>query len=416
MSKQFQRVRGMQDVLPPTSEVWQYISSVFVEVCEQAGFRRAYLPVLEHSSLFERSIGEATEVVHKELYRFEDRGGDMLALKPESTAGIVRSYIENGLNSWPSPVNLFCIEAHFRYDRPQAGRYRQHHQLDVESFGTRDPYIDANIIALAARLFERLGIGYSLQLNTIGQPADREKFGQALQEYLAPHQADLPELVQKQLESNPLRVLDSKDPKVGEMLRSAPQLAEFVSQDSQAYFETVRSALSDSGVESSINPRLVRGLDYYNDTVFEFKGSAEGSQDSIGGGGRYDGLVEMLGGQPTPAFGFGLGLERITLELQKQAKLPELEKKHVMLICVSDAQKPDLFRLQQKLLAAGVGVVADYSSRNLSAQLTKANKAGIGHAAILGEAEAAKQVVSLRDLATGEQTEVGYDDLAAHLG
>lgn len=411
MSKQFQRVRGMQDVLPPTSEAWQYVSSVFAEVCEQAGFRRAYLPALEQASLFERSIGEATEVVHKELYRFEDRGGDMLALKPESTAGIVRSYIENGLGSWPSPVNLFCIEAHFRYDRPQAGRYRQHHQLDLESFGVRDPFIDASIIALAARLFDRLGLSYRLKLNTIGQPQDRQAFGEALQNYLKPNLAKLPELVQKQLQSNPLRVLDSKDSTVMELLDEAPNIAEFLSEDSKQYFAAVQQALQSQNIEFELDLRLVRGLDYYNDTVFEFKGGGGGAQDSIGGGGRYDGLVEMLGGQPTPAFGFGLGLERVVLELEKQSKLPDFDKSHVMLIGLGQEQRAALFGLQQELLQAGISVVADFSTRSLSSQLNRANKLGIGRVVILGEQELSEQKATLRDLKSGEQQTLSYADL-----
>lgn len=415
MSKQFQRVRGMQDVLPPTSEIWQYIISEFITVCEQAGFRRAYMPSLEFASLFERSIGEATEVVHKELYRFEDRGGDMIALKPESTAGIVRSYIENGLSSWPSPVNLFCVEAHFRYDRPQAGRYRQHHQLDVESFGVRDPYVDASTIALVARFFDRLGLSYGLKLNTIASITERKQFEQALSDYMASFAKDLPELTQKQLATNPLRVLDSKDKQVNELLADAPSILNHLGKESKEFFETVLEALEALGISYELDQRLVRGLDYYNDTVFEFKGSSEGSQDSIGGGGRYDGLVEMLGGQPTPAFGFGLGLERVALELQHQQALPDLRKTHTMLIVLSDKVKMEAFKLQQHLLKQGVDLMSDFSTRGLSTQLAKADKLGLARVVILGEDELKNQAVLIRDLKSGDQANVKISELADHM-
>lgn len=410
MSKvQFQKVRGMQDILPIHQPTWQYIVSTFVDVCEAAGLSRISTPILEDAQLFIRGVGEATEVVHKEMYTLTDRGKNVLALKPETTASAVRVYLENGMASWPKPVSLYYIEPAFRYDRPQEGRYRQHHQLGVEIFGVSTPTADAHTIALAHRLYSRLGLATSLQVNSIGSLEARKRYQEALGEYFKPHQSKLTDLAKKQLQNNPLRLLDSKEDNMQELITKAPQILDYLDKASKEHFEAVLEALDDLDIGYDVNPRLVRGLDYYNQTVFEFKGTRVGSQDSLGGGGRYDGLVELLGGQPTPAVGFSLGIERIKLELEATGHKLEAQKPDVYVVYLgSEAQKVAL-TLSEKLLDDGFSVRIDLSAKTMKDQLARASKAEARFALIIGEHEFKSEKAVLKDLKTSSQETIDFD-------
>ncbi len=409
---QFQRVRGMQDILPTDQATWQFIAATFTQICESAGLSRISTPILEEAQLFIRGVGEATEVVHKEMYTLTDRGDTVLALKPETTAGVVRSYLENGMGSWPKPVSLYYIEPHFRYDRPQAGRYRQHYQCGVEIFGLSQAAADVHVIALAHRLFVRLGIKTELQINSIGSLESRKKYEQALQEYFAPHEQHMTELNKKQLQANPLRLLDSKEPKLQDLMVTAPQILDFLDEPSQQHFAEVLEALDELGISYDINPRLVRGLDYYNQTVFEFKGTQEGSQDSIGGGGRYDGLVEQLGGPATPAVGFGLGLERIKLELERAGHSVEAARPDVYVVCLGAIAQKAGAVLAEQLLDTGLNVRIDLASKTLKDQLARAAKAQARTALILGEREIQAKQAILKNLDTSDQKSVPLGKIA----
>lgn len=407
MSKvQFQKVRGMQDILPADQVAWQHIIQTFTEVCEAAGLSRISTPLLEDAQLFIRGVGEATEVVHKEMYTLTDRGNSVLALKPEGTAGVVRVYMENGMASWPKPVSLYYVEPLFRYDRPQAGRYRQHHQLGVEIFGVSAPAVDVHTIALARRFYDRLGLTTSLQVNSIGSLEARKRYQEALREYFEPYTSKLTDLAQKQLVTNPLRLLDSKEANMQEYIEKAPQILDYLDKASKEHFAAVLEALDDLGIGYDVNPRLVRGLDYYNQTVFEFKGTREGSQDSLGGGGRYDGLVEQLGGQQTPAIGFGLGLERIKLELEATGKVIDTKKPDVYMIYLGEAAQKAALTLSEKLLDDGLAVRIDLSTKTMKDQLARASKVQAKFALIIGEAELKAKKSILKDLKTGNQEPV----------
>ena len=400
---QYQKVRGMQDILPADQVAWQHIVQTFVSVCEAAGLSRISTPILEDAQLFIRGVGEATEVVHKEMYTLTDRGKNVLALKPEGTASVVRTYLESGMPSWPKPVGLFYVEPLFRYDRPQEGRYRQHHQLGVEIFGVSAPAVDVHTIALAKRFCDRLGLATSLQVNSIGSLEARQRYQEVLLNYFKPHQSKLTDLAKKQLTTNPLRLLDSKEANMQELIEKAPQILDFLDKASKEHFAAVLEALDDLGIGYDVNPRLVRGLDYYNQTVFEFKGTREGSQDSLGGGGRYDGLVEQLSGQPTPAVGFGLGLERIKLELEATGKVIETKKPDVYTIYLGEEAQKAALTLSERLLDDGLSVRIDLTTKTMKDQLARASKAEAKFALIIGGQELKAKKAILKDLKSGNQ-------------
>ena len=323
MTQKLQAVRGMNDVLPADAAAWQHLYAVAAEVFGAYGYGELRLPVVERTELFKRAVGEVTDVVEKEMYSFEDRGGENLSLRPELTAGVVRAGIEHGL-LYNQQQRVWCTGPVFRYERPQAGRYRQFHQLDVEAFGIATPDIDVEVIAIAAALWRRLGVsGFTLQLNSLGTPEARALYRAALIEYLGRYESSLDEDSKRRLLSNPLRVLDSKVPATREIVAGAPRLLDHLDTVSTAHFEAVQRGLDDLGIAYTINQRLVRGLDYYTHTVFEWTTTQLGAQDAVCAGGRYDGLVEQLGGPATPGVGFGLGIERlIALLALQQAPVP----------------------------------------------------------------------------------------------
>jgi histidyl-tRNA synthetase len=413
----FQNVRGTYDVLPSAAVTYDHVFATFEEVARQAGFGHIETPILEDKEVFTRGVGEATDIVEKEMYVFKDRSDNELALRPEPTAGIVRAYIQHGGKSWPQPVKLYVGGAMFRYDRPQAGRYRQFYQLGAEVLGEPAASADAQVIVLANRFFKRLGLTQlALQLNSIGDGTCRPKYRKALVEYLDANASRLCGTCQARLKSNPLRVLDCKEDGCQAVLADAPQTLNFLCKACQAHFEGVVEYLDDLGVSYEPNPRLVRGLDYYTRTVFEFFGSRGGEQNALGGGGRYDGLVELLGGQPTPAVGFGLGVERILLELERYGiEIKPTDDVKVFVASLGEPARLSAFRLTEQLLDAGVGAVSAVEKDGIQNQLARANRLGVPYAVIIGQKEVFDKTVILRDMKTGAQEMLALDRVVPEL-
>lgn len=408
----FQRPRGMQDILPAQQKLWQFIVGNFVQICEQAGLEAINTPILESTDLFTRAVGESTEIVNKEMYSFTDRGDNSVTLKPESTAGVVRAYIENGMSSLPKPVGLYYVSPHFRYERPQAGRYRQHHQLGVEIFGDGSNLMDLHVIALGYRLLQRIGAPVTVAINSIGSVQDRKRYIEALSAHLSKYKDELPEINQKQLETNPLRILDTKDPVVINLLEDAPDLLDYLSSESQKAFAEILELLEKIGIPYELNNRLVRGLDYYNDTVFEYVANEGGVRDSLGGGGRYDGLVEQMGGAATPAVGLGLGLERIYEYLGVLDKKIPSEPIDVFVAVIGVHAAPMAAEVLEKLLNAGLSARSRFQNKSISIQLSAASKFKARFAVIVGEREAKSGQVILKDLDSASQQTVDADKLA----
>jgi histidyl-tRNA synthetase len=417
VAKQFQHVRGMPDVLPEQQTIHTYIIETFQKLADAAGYERLDIPMLEDKGVFVRGVGEGTDVVDKEMYVFEDRSGNEVALRPEPTAGIVRAYIEHGMASQPQPVRLQVAGPMFRYDRPQAGRQRQFNQVGVEVIGDASPSIDAQIITLALRFYRMLGLrNLSLQVNSLGNAADRKAYHKALVAYLEEHKGELGELDRERLSKNPLRVLDSKDRQTHKVVAGAPQILNYLSETSKAHFTSVLEYLDSLNIPYELNPQLVRGLDYYTHTVFEFYGEREGAQSSLGGGGRYDNLAEQLGGRPTPAAGFGMGVERIALELKEEGIVtPESQPVHVYVASLGEPARLAAFELIENLLDCGVGAVGAVDKDGIGAQLERANRLGISHAIIIGQKEVQEETVILRDMKSGAQEMLPLKTIAKEL-
>jgi histidyl-tRNA synthetase len=418
MSQKLQAVRGMNDVLPADAAAWQHLYAVAAEVFAAYGYGELRLPVVERTELFKRAVGEVTDVVEKEMYSFEDRGGENLSLRPELTAGVVRAGIEHGL-LYNQQQRVWCTGPVFRYERPQAGRYRQFHQLDVEAFGIATPDIDVEVIAIAAQLWRRLGVsGFRLQLNSLGTPASRAAYRAALVEYLSKYESSLDEDSKRRLGSNPLRVLDSKVETTRQIVAGAPRLLDHLDAASAAHFEAVQRGLSDLGIDYVINQRLVRGLDYYTHTVFEWTTTQLGAQDAVCAGGRYDGLVEQLGGPATPGVGFGLGIERlIALMSLQQAPVPG-NASHVYFCRFGAAAEGPAAQLAERLRAHAprLRLTLNAGGGGLKSQLKRADNSGARYALILGDDEAARSAVQVKSLrGEGEPFSCSWDELPAKL-
>ena len=413
----FQSVRGMYDLLPEQAEQYDSLWQIFAKAAADAGYGRIETPLLEESGVFTRGVGDTSEVVSKEMYTFEDRGGNQLSLRPEGTAGIVRAYLEHGMGSWPQPVRLYYGGPMFRYDRPQAGRQRQFNHLGIEAIGEGSPSLDAQAITLASRFFKRIRLtGVTLQINSIGCPDCRPKYRKALVEYLEQNIKQLADDDKERLKTNPLRVLDSKEERTQVVIADAPQMLNFLCEACQAHFAGVLEYLDDQEVIYDLNPHLVRGLDYYSRTVFEFYGQREGAQAALGGGGRYDGLVELLGGQPTPAIGFALGVERILLELEEQGiNLAPERPKGVYVASLGEPARLLAFGLIEKLLDGGVPAVGAVEKDGIGAQLGRADKLNLPYAVIIGQREVIEKTVLLRDMASGAQETMQVDQVVAEL-
>ena len=406
-----QALRGTRDILPDETPLWQWVESTARDLLYRAAYREIRPPLLEQTNLFERGIGEATDVVGKEMYTFEDRGGRSITLRPEITAGLVRAVNEHKLTSQGSALRLWHVGPAFRYERPQAGRQRQFHQLDVELVGSRDPRADAEVIAMATTLLQTLGLkALTMDLNSVGNGEDRQRYRDALVAFLTPYKADLDTDSQNRLEANPLRILDSKDAKTQGIVQDAPSLLDYLSEDSQRHFDTVQHYLTELNIAYQLNPRLVRGLDYYTHTAFEIQSADLGAQATVCGGGRYDGLMAQLGGPDIPAIGWAIGLERLTL-LLKQLEVDPTIAMDVYVVSRGETTAGVALKLAQALRQARLAVEMDLSGSAFGKQFKRADRSGAVLCLILGEAEAEQGTVQLKWLNTGEQSEISQESL-----
>ncbi|HTG77193.1 MAG TPA: histidine--tRNA ligase, partial [Steroidobacteraceae bacterium] len=409
----------MNDVLPEDAPAWQRLERVARETLSEYGYRELRLPLLERTELFKRSIGEHTDIVEKEMYTFEDRGGDSITLRPEATAGVVRACISNGLLH-NQRQKLWCQGPMFRYERPQKGRYRQFHQIDAEAIGYGGPDVDAELILISARIWRRLGLeGLSLNLNTLGTPESRRAYRALLADYFRSCADQLDEDSRRRLDGNPLRVLDSKNPAMRDVVAGAPLITDHLDAESAEHFAALRTHLDAAGVTYTLNPRLVRGLDYYSRTVFEWITTDLGSQDAVCSGGRYDGLVAQLGGESTPAIGWALGQERIVelMRLKERSVDDALPAVYLLLAGAAAEQRGIALaeRLRDEL--PGRGVETNCGGGSIKSQMKRADRSGALFALILGDDELARGVVAIRELrGDGAQHEVPLTGVAADLG
>ncbi|MCW1833941.1 histidine--tRNA ligase [Pantoea ananatis] len=419
MTKNIQAIRGMNDFLPADTAIWQRVEDVLKSVLASYGYSEIRLPIVEQTPLFKRAIGEVTDVVEKEMYTFDDRNGESLTLRPEGTAGCVRAGIEHGL-LYNQEQRLWYMGPMFRYERPQKGRYRQFHQIGVEVFGLQGPDIDAELIMLNARWWKALGIAdhVRLELNSIGSPEARANYRDALVAFLEQHKEALDEDCKRRMYSNPMRVLDSKNPDIQTLLNDAPQLGDYLDVESREHFDGLRALLDDAGIAYTVNQRLVRGLDYYNRTVIEWVTDSLGSQGTVCGGGRYDGLVEQLGGRATPGVGFAMGMERLVLLVQ--AVNPEFEPARnvdVYVIASGQGVQSAAMQLAEKLRdhLPEMKLMTNFGGGNFKKQFARADKWGARVALVLGEDEQKAGQVVIKDLRNGEQQTLAQADAAAAL-
>ncbi|MGM8850091.1 histidine--tRNA ligase [Salinicola halophyticus] len=422
MSNKLQAIRGMNDLLPDQSPAWQYLERQLRSLVDRYDYREIRTPIVEPTVLFARSIGEATDVVEKEMYTFDDRNGESLTLRPENTAAVVRAAMEHGLLH-NQTQRLWYMGPMFRYERPQKGRYRQFHQIGIEAYGMSGPDIDAEIILLSARLWRQLGMAdhVTLELNSLGSPEARAAYRESLVAYFESHREVLDEDSKRRLITNPLRILDSKNPAMGEMLAGAPQLLDHLDDESREHFERLKSTLDAAGIEYRINPRLVRGLDYYSRTVFEWTTTALGSQGTVCGGGRYDGLVEQLGGKPTPGVGFAIGLERLMLLLETLELVPEEAKggADAYLLAMGESAEREALLLGERLRDAlpELRLQVHCGGGSFKSQIRRADRSGARFALILGEDEIANARLTLKPLRDdSEQQTLAQDEAIAWLG
>ena len=403
-------VRGVQDILPAQTPAWQLAEAVARRAFDRYGYGEIKIPVFEKTRLFARGIGESTDIVHKEMYTFEDRSGDSLTLRPEATASIVRAYQEHHLDKSGDVTKVYFIGPMFRYERPQAGRLRQFHQIDCEVFGTSNPAVDAEIIALAWEILSELGLtGLGVHLNTLGAPGDRPAYLTALRAYFEGLQDRLCEDCKRRFHENPLRILDCKKPGCRVIAAKAPEIIDHVSRGSREIFEKVQRLLVEEKIPFQVNPRLVRGLDYYTHTAFEITAEGLGAQNAVAGGGRYDGLVETLGGPPTPATGFAIGMERLISLIP--AKRDERDERKVFLVALGERASERAFGWAQQWRRAGLSVLWDYDGRSLKAQMKKADRSGAAFAVLIGEDELNAGAAQVRDLRDGSQRPAPLDQI-----
>lgn len=405
-------IKGTLDLLPKESCKTQYIEAAVREIAENYGFLEMRTPVFEHTELFQRSVGETTDVVQKEMYTFEDKGGRSITLRPEGTAGAARAFLEHGLFNDALPQKIYYLTSCYRYEKPQAGRLREFHQFGVESFGAGTPAADAEIISLAHAVFRYLGVqNLTLEINSIGCPECRKKFQEALKAYFESYREQLCDTCKSRLERNPMRILDCKSPVCSEIAAGAPKILDYLCDDCRAHFDAVQKYLQAMDIAFTVNPTIVRGLDYYTRTVFEFVSSEIGAQGTVCGGGRYDGLLEELGGKPMPACGFGMGIERLLLLMEAQGvPFPEPKKCDVYLVSMGEAAQVEAAALAEQLREEGLSAQFDTVGRGLKAQMKYADKLGAAYTVVLGDAELESRRVNLKNMRDGTQTELDLDD------
>lgn len=409
--------RGTKDILPDTVGEWNYIEGKIRDICARFGYNEIRTPMFEHTELFHRGIGEGTDVVDKEMYTFTDRGDRSITLRPENTASAVRAYLQNKLYGDGNLTKLFYIGSMFRYDRPQAGRMREFHQFGVEALGEENPAVDAEVIMLAISLLKELGLkDLKLSLNSVGCPKCRPVYRKVLQDFFRDKLDGLCDDCKDRFERSPLRILDCKADADKPYMADAPKITDCLCEECQEHFQSVQKYLTEAGVEFELDPRLVRGLDYYTKTAFEIKYAPLGAQSAVAGGGRYDGLIEEIGGKPTPAVGFATGLERVLLALEKQGLLPEMDNStDAFVVALGEAAQLVAFRLLTELRAAGLKANMDYAGRSMKAQMKQANKFNARFALIIGDDEVKEACVQLKDMTNSEQQKVSFDDIISKL-
>jgi histidyl-tRNA synthetase len=418
MSSRLTAPKGFEDILPDQSWKWQHVEHVARETAELFRFQEIRTPVLEHSALFHRGVGETSDIVHKETFTFTDRGGESMTMRPEGTAGVVRAAIEhNLLGQEGARAKLWYLTSNFRYERPQKGRVRQHHQFGAEAFGVAEPEQDVECIALQMEFYRRCGVKeLSLRVNSLGDAESKQRYREALVRFLSPKASSLSEDSQRRLGENPLRILDSKDPRDIATREGAPPAGESLSEKSRTHFEKVQRMLTGLGLSFTVDATLVRGFDYYTDTLWEVTAGGLGAQNAIGGGGRYDNLVEMLGGRPTPGVGFGSGIERLLIALEAQGvQLPRPQQKLVWLVSHGEVARDANFKLAAELRRTGVTCDMDLSGRSVKNQFKVASREQAAYCVVIGEEELANGTFVLKDMASGEQTTVTREELVLKL-
>ena len=417
MSKKIQAIRGMNDLLPANSQIWSFLDSTINNLLLSYGYKYCRTPNVESTETFSRAIGEVTDIVEKEMYTWKDNNGDSLTLRPEGTAGVVRMMIEHNLPR-EGIQKVFYSGPMFRHERPQKGRYRQFHQVGAEVFGASDAKIDAELISITDILWKSLKINAQLEINSLGSTASRAQYRETLTRYFNDNKDRLDEDSSRRLKTNPLRILDSKNKDLEALISEAPKMIDHLDKESNEHFEALKNYLEHLDIPYTVNPKLVRGLDYYNQTVFEWVSDELGSQGTICGGGRYDGLVEKMGGNPTPAIGFAMGLERITLLIQDKSKELISDRPHLYFLSMGESAHCESMKLSRQILEAipNITITNDITMSNLKSQMKKANKSGADYAMILGEEELAKNVLSFKPLkGQGVQQSIELEGIIQHL-
>jgi histidyl-tRNA synthetase len=415
-SMEIRAIRGVKDILPGEVEKWQFVERVAREVFERYGYAEIKVPIFEHTSLFSRSIGETTDIVEKEMYSFADQGGETLTLRPEATAGICRAYVEHKLHQQPGFVKFYCIGPMFRYERPQAGRFRQFYQIDAEAIGEASPVVDAEVLIMLMTFLQRLGLQQlELHLNSLGDAVCRPRYREELKGYIRRHLEHLCPECHGRFERNPLRVLDCKKEDCRAVMRDAPQTMMFLCDPCRQHFDTLTDLLAGVGISYVLDPKLVRGLDYYTRTTFEVVAAGLGAQDSVAGGGRYDGLIEAIGGPPTPGIGFAIGFERLVTVLEHHGLMLPEPRPQVFVAPLGASALREAFLLVERLRSAGLRAEMGYDEKSLRSQLRRANRLGAAFAVLLGERELAAGKVALKDMQGGEQEEIPLTEAISYL-
>ncbi len=410
-------IKGTNDILPADSYKWQFVEGKMLETARLFGFSEIRVPVFEHTEVFKRSVGDTTDVVQKEMYTFDDKGGRSITLRPELTAGVIRSVLENGLTNGPLPLKVCYIGGCYRYEKPQAGRLREFHQFGVECVGAKSPNADAEVIALAKQVLDNIGIQkISLEINSIGCPECRKNYQSALKEYFKNNIDTLCDTCKDRLERNPMRILDCKSPVCKEIAKNAPVVIDYLCDECEAHFSEVKKHLDAAQIKYTVNPHIVRGLDYYTRTVFEFVSGDIGAQSTVCGGGRYDGLIAQMGGQPTASLGFAMGIERLMMVLEAQGtQLPEAPNCDLYISVMGDSASLKATSLCNSLRADGFKVQTDICSRGLKAQMKYADKIGAVYTLVLGDNELETNKANLKNMQSGEVREINLDSLSNEL-
>ena len=409
------KIKGTEDVLPKQSYRWQFIENIMREESRAYGFKEIRTPVFEHTELFARGVGQTTDVVQKEMYTFDTKGGESVTLRPEGTAGAARAVLEHSLENEGLPIKAIYFVSCYRYEKPQAGRLREFHQFGIEEYGTQSPIADAEMICVAQSVLDRLGLtDIRLELNSIGCPECRAKYNQALRDYFGEYKDQLCSTCLSRLEKNPMRLLDCKSPEDHKLAEGAPKITDYLCEECENHFKEVQRYLDSAGVQYVINPTIVRGLDYYTKTVFEFVTDCIGAQGTVCGGGRYDGLIEELGGKHLPSLGFAMGLERILMVMDAQGvQIPDPDTCALYIATMGDGAKVKAFNLLKQVRECGIIAETDVVGRGLRAQMKYADKIGAKYSMVLGDNEIAENKAKVKNMENGEQTELMLDDTFA---